>query len=158
MALRSPADSGSRLDKQIVERNNQQRHSTCHNSGNPHGVTMRQCAICGKAPSAGNSIVYRGMLKKKGGVGRKTVRVNLRRFLPNLQNIKILLNGAVKRTRVNPARASDNPRFAILSFWSAFRVRYPGCPCPSRRRELRQRRRPDLLCPPWDSHRFTLLF
>ena len=48
----------------------------------------------------GNSVVHRGMLKKKGGVGRRTVRVNKRRFLPNLQRAKILLNGTVTRARV----------------------------------------------------------
>ena len=40
------------------------------------------------------------MLKVKGGVGRRTVRVNLRRFLPNLQRARVFLNGTVKRMRV----------------------------------------------------------
>ena len=40
------------------------------------------------------------MLKVKGGVGRRTVRVNLRRFLPNLQRTRMVLNGTVKRVRV----------------------------------------------------------
>lgn len=61
---------------------------------------MLQCAICGKRPVSGRSMTYRGMLKKAGGVGRKTVRVNLRRFLPNLQPATILLKGTVTRTRV----------------------------------------------------------
>ena len=61
---------------------------------------MKLCAICGKKPFHGSKITYRGMLKKDGGVGRKTVRVNPRRFLPNLQSSWILLNGTVKRTKV----------------------------------------------------------
>ena len=61
---------------------------------------MRQCAICGKRPVVGSAVTHRGMLKKKGGVGRRTVRVNLRRFLPNLQRATIILNGTVKRVRV----------------------------------------------------------
>lgn len=61
---------------------------------------MRVCAICGKKPVIGSAITYRGMLKKDGGVGRKTVRVNLRRFLPNLQRTHVLLNGTVKRIKV----------------------------------------------------------
>ena len=61
---------------------------------------MKQCVICGKRSVAGRSITYRGKLKKRGGVGRKTVRVNRRRFLPNLQRIAIVLNGSVRRTRV----------------------------------------------------------
>ncbi len=61
---------------------------------------MRQCAICGKRPVIGSSVTHRGMLKKQGGVGRRTVRVNLRRFLPNLQSATIILNGTVRRVRV----------------------------------------------------------
>ena len=61
---------------------------------------MRQCAICGKRPVVGHTVTHRGMLKVKGGVGRRTVRVNLRRFLPNLQRTRMVLNGTVKRVRV----------------------------------------------------------
>lgn len=61
---------------------------------------MRQCAICGKRPVVGHAVTHRGMLKVKGGVGRRTVRVNLRRFLPNLQRTRMVLNGTVKRVRV----------------------------------------------------------
>ena len=61
---------------------------------------MRQCAICGKRPVIGSQITHRGMLKVKGGVGRRTVRVNRRRFLPNLQRARVLLNGTVRRVRV----------------------------------------------------------
>ena len=61
---------------------------------------MRHCAICGKRPVVGSAVTHRGMLKVKGGVGRRTVRVNLRRFLPNLQTSKVILNGTVRRVRV----------------------------------------------------------
>ena len=61
---------------------------------------MKLCVICGKKPFHGSAITYRGMLKKDGGVGRKTVRVNPRRFLPNLQSATILLNGNVARVKV----------------------------------------------------------
>lgn len=61
---------------------------------------MKQCVICGKSPVIGKSKTYRGMLKKKGGVGRRTVRTNKRRFFPNLQPVRILLNGRVSRSRV----------------------------------------------------------
>jgi large subunit ribosomal protein L28 len=40
------------------------------------------------------------MAKKKGGAGSKITGKTLRRFLPNLQRIKIILNGTVKRTYV----------------------------------------------------------
>ena len=61
---------------------------------------MRTCVICGKRPVVGRSLTHRGMLKVKGGVGRRTVRSNLRRFFPNLQRATILLNGVTTRTRV----------------------------------------------------------
>ena len=61
---------------------------------------MKLCVICGKKPFNGKTITYRGMLKKDGGVGRKTVRVNPRRFLPNLQPSTILLNGSVQHVKV----------------------------------------------------------
>ena len=61
---------------------------------------MRQCVICGKRPVIGHAVTHRGMLKVKGGVGRRTVRVNRRRFLPNLQRATVLLNGTVQRVRV----------------------------------------------------------
>ena len=61
---------------------------------------MRICAICGKRPVIGSQVTHRGMLKVKGGVGRRTVRVNRRRFLPNLQSATLILNGAIRRAKV----------------------------------------------------------
>ncbi len=60
----------------------------------------RVCAICGKGPRAGRSIVRRGLAKKKGGVGRKTTGISKRRFLPNLQTVKIEKDGKIKRVKV----------------------------------------------------------
>lgn len=60
----------------------------------------RICAICGKGPSAGRSIKRRGLAKKKGGVGRKITGVSKRFFLPNLQKVKVLINGTVKRIQI----------------------------------------------------------
>ena len=56
--------------------------------------------MCGKRPVRGSAVTHRGMLKVKGGVGRRTVRVNSRRFLPNLQPVRVLLGGTVRRVRV----------------------------------------------------------
>ncbi len=58
------------------------------------------CDICGKGPATGNSITRRGLAKKKGGIGLHTTGVNRRRFLPNLQRIKVRVNGATKTLRV----------------------------------------------------------
>ncbi len=56
------------------------------------------CSICGKGPRTGNRIVRRGLEKKKGGIGLHTTGINRRRFLPNLQRIRVREGGAV-RTR-----------------------------------------------------------
>ena len=61
---------------------------------------MSVCVICGKGPVSGRTFIRRGQAKKKGGVGRRIVRSNKRVFLPNLQRVKILLHGTVKRLAV----------------------------------------------------------
>ena len=62
---------------------------------------MRICEICGKKPLVGNSIARRGMAKKQGGVGKKVTGITRRRFLPNLQLIKVRFpNGTVRRAKV----------------------------------------------------------
>ena len=63
-------------------------------------MSGRVCGICGKGPAAGRTYTHRGMIKKKGGGGRRTVRKTARRFLPNLQPVRALFNGSVKRLRV----------------------------------------------------------
>ena len=60
----------------------------------------RICSICGKKPRAGKSIARRGLAKKKGGVGQKITGVTKRYFLPNLQKIRIIVKGTVKRVYV----------------------------------------------------------
>jgi len=58
------------------------------------------CAICGKKPVAGRTIIRRGLAKKKGGVGLKITGITARRFLPNLKNVRALVNGKPQRIRV----------------------------------------------------------
>lgn len=62
---------------------------------------MKRCAFCDKKPIVGNSIARRGLAKKTGGIGKKTTGITRRRFLPNLQKVKVLFdNGAVRRVLV----------------------------------------------------------
>ena len=62
---------------------------------------MRHCAICDKKPIVGRSIARRGLAKKSGGVGKKITGITRRRFLPNLQRVKVRFpNGTVRRVRV----------------------------------------------------------
>ena len=58
------------------------------------------CHVCGKGPRSGRSIKRRGMAKKKGGAGQKITGITKRRFLPNLQVVKAMINGSPKRVRV----------------------------------------------------------
>ena len=58
------------------------------------------CYICGKKPVAGRTIKRRGLAKKKGGVGQRITGISKRRFLPNLQRVRALIDGKVKKVRV----------------------------------------------------------
>lgn len=60
----------------------------------------RICEICGKRPVAGRTIARRGLAKAKGGVGLKITGVTRRRFMPNLQVVKIIVKGTVKRIKI----------------------------------------------------------
>lgn len=60
-----------------------------------------QCAITGKKPSLGHQITRRGKAKYLGGIGKKVTGVNRRKFKPNLQKIRVEIDGEVKRLRVS---------------------------------------------------------
>mgnify|MGYP001378384707 CR=1 FL=1 len=60
----------------------------------------RVCAICGKGSISGNSIVRRGMAKKKGGIGLHTTGINKRKFKPNLHKVKVTEKGVTVRKMV----------------------------------------------------------
>lgn len=60
----------------------------------------RVCDICGKGGHSGSTIVRHGMAKVKGGIGMHTTGVSKRRFLPNLQRVRVALNGGVTRKTV----------------------------------------------------------
>ncbi len=61
---------------------------------------FKQCAICGKGSMVGKTVVRKGLLKKKGGTGSKIVRSNKRKFLPNLQKMRIILKGKPQQAYV----------------------------------------------------------
>ena len=47
------------------------------------------------------SIIWRsGKAKKKGGIGTHVTAITKRRFLPNLQRVKAVVNGEVRYVRV----------------------------------------------------------
>ena len=62
----------------------------------------RICAITGKRPTTGGRIIHKGVSKKAGGIGLQLVKVNKRKFRPNLQRVRVKLpSGQVKRLWVS---------------------------------------------------------
>jgi large subunit ribosomal protein L28 len=59
-----------------------------------------KCAVTGKVPVKGNHYARRGKAKYLGGVGRKVTGITKRTFKPNLQRIKIVIDGKVQTVRV----------------------------------------------------------
>ncbi|MFA6281315.1 MAG: 50S ribosomal protein L28 [Candidatus Omnitrophota bacterium] len=60
----------------------------------------RRCEICSKKTIGGNSIARRGKAKAEGGVGKKTTGITKRKFHPNLQKRRLIVDGKVKRVFV----------------------------------------------------------
>ncbi len=58
------------------------------------------CEICGRGSSKGYKYARRGRAKHLGGVGIKTTGRTKRRFRPNLQRVRVLVNGARRRMTV----------------------------------------------------------
>ncbi len=60
----------------------------------------RICELTGKGPIKGSHIWRSGKAKKKGGIGTHVTAITKRRFMPNLQRVKALINGEVRYIRV----------------------------------------------------------
>ena len=60
----------------------------------------RICELTGKGPIKGSHIWRSGKAKKKGGIGTHVTAITKRRFMPNLQRVKALVNGEVRYIRV----------------------------------------------------------
>jgi large subunit ribosomal protein L28 len=61
----------------------------------------RFCELTGKGPMKGSIIWRSGKSKKSGGIGTHITAVTKRRFLPNLQRVKAVINGEVRYVRVS---------------------------------------------------------
>lgn len=60
----------------------------------------RKCEICGRATAYGNRIARRGLAKAKGGVGKKITGKESRTFKPNIQRVRAVVDGEVRRLKV----------------------------------------------------------
>jgi large subunit ribosomal protein L28 len=61
----------------------------------------KTCVFTGRAVSFGNQKTYRGKAKYLGGVGKKITGTSRRKFKPNLQKVKCVIDGKVQRVWVS---------------------------------------------------------
>ena len=61
----------------------------------------RVCYFTGKKTSFGNQKTHRGKAKYLGGVGTKTTGITARKFRPNIQKVRAVIDGQVVRIKVS---------------------------------------------------------
>jgi large subunit ribosomal protein L28 len=61
----------------------------------------RVCYFTGRRTVAGRSIARRGKAKRLGGVGKKTTGISKRKFKPNIQRVRAVIDGKVTRVKVS---------------------------------------------------------
>jgi large subunit ribosomal protein L28 len=61
----------------------------------------RVCHFTGKKTSFGNQITHRGKAKYLGGVGTKVTGITARKFKPNIQKVRAVIDGQVVRIKVS---------------------------------------------------------
>ncbi|HPF40316.1 MAG TPA: 50S ribosomal protein L28 [Phycisphaerae bacterium] len=61
----------------------------------------RVCYFTGKKTSSGRSYTHRGKAKYLGGVGTKVTGISKRKFKPNIQRVRAVVNGKVCRIKVS---------------------------------------------------------
>jgi large subunit ribosomal protein L28 len=61
----------------------------------------RVCHFTGKRTTAGRSYAHRGKAKYLGGVGTKVTGISKRKFKPNIQRVRAVIDGVVCRVKVS---------------------------------------------------------
>lgn len=61
----------------------------------------RVCYFTGKKTSFGRSYSHRGKAKYLGGVGTKVTGISKRKFKPNIQRVRAVVDGRVCRIKVS---------------------------------------------------------
>ncbi len=61
----------------------------------------RVCHFTGKRTRSGRQIARRGKAKYLGGVGVKTTGSTLRKFKPNIQRVRAVIDGTVRRIHLS---------------------------------------------------------
>jgi large subunit ribosomal protein L28 len=67
----------------------------------------RVCHFTGRKTSFGKQITHRGKAKYLGGVGTKITGITARKFKPNIQKVRAVLDGQLVRLKVS-AKAIRN--------------------------------------------------
>lgn len=67
----------------------------------------RVCYFTGKKTTMGRQITHRGKAKYLGGVGTKVTGITARKFKPNIQKVRAVINGRIVRIKVS-AKAIRN--------------------------------------------------
>ena len=63
----------------------------------------KTCEFTGRGVCFGNQKTYRGKAKYLGGVGKKITGTSRRKYKPNLQKLKCVIDGEVKKVWVSCA-------------------------------------------------------
>ena len=61
----------------------------------------RVCFFTGKKTSFGNKVTHRGKAKYLGGVGTKVTGISSRKFRPNIQKVRAVVDGQIVRIKVS---------------------------------------------------------
>ena len=61
----------------------------------------RVCFFTGRKTRTGRSIARRGKAKYLGGVGKKVTGITKRKFKPNIQKVRAVVNGRICRIKVS---------------------------------------------------------
>ena len=61
----------------------------------------RVCFFTGKKTSFGHKVTHRGKAKYLGGVGTKITGISSRKFKPNIQKVRAVVNGRIVRIKVS---------------------------------------------------------
>ncbi|MGA3068393.1 MAG: 50S ribosomal protein L28 [Tepidisphaeraceae bacterium] len=61
----------------------------------------RVCHFTGKKTSFGHKVTHRGKAKYLGGVGTKITGISHRKFKPNIQRVRAVVDGQIVRIKVS---------------------------------------------------------
>jgi len=73
----------------------------------------RVCHFTGKKTSFGKQITHRGKAKYLGGVGTKITGLSNRKFKPNIQTVRAVVDGQVRQVDVALGAAADQRLAAV---------------------------------------------